>query len=128
MADIFDWIDCEDCPSYEFYEGRTEGDPDSYYPGEAECSDGDFGNGHPCERMLSRIEEGLEDGDFDFPRYYLLNSRYLTGSETKEDYWDELSAWPDTDWATHPYWQIFYDKTAPAGFDTVEEVYEGVFQ
>jgi hypothetical protein len=68
MADIFDWIDCEDCPHYEFYEGRTEGDPDSCYPDEAECSDGDFGNDHPCERMLSRIEEGLEDGDFNFSR------------------------------------------------------------
>jgi hypothetical protein len=66
-------------------------------PGEAECFDGDFGNDHPCERMLSRI---------------------------KEDYWDVLGTWPDVDWSKRPYWQIFYDETAPVGFDTVEEVFQ----
>jgi hypothetical protein len=92
MANIWDFIDCEGCPCYEFYKGRTEGDPDSCYPDEAKCSDGDFGNDYPCERMLSRIEEGLEDGDFGFSLFYLVNSKYLTDSETKEDYWDVLSA------------------------------------
>jgi hypothetical protein len=78
--------------------------------------------------MLSRIEEGLRDGDFSFSLSYLVNSWCLTESETKEDYWDVLEAWPDVDWSKHPYWQIFYDATAPVGFDTVGEVYAEVFQ
>jgi hypothetical protein len=128
MADIWDFMDCRDCTCYKFHRGRTEGDPDRCYPDEAECFDGDFGSDYPCGRMLSRIEEGLQDGDFEFSLYYLVNSRLLTDPETKEDYWDVLEAWPDIDWGKHPYWQIFYDETAPAGFDTAEEVYEEVFQ
>jgi hypothetical protein len=77
--------------------------------------------------MLSRIEEGLQDGDFGFSLSYLVNSWCLTESETKEDYWDVLEAWPDVDWSKHPYWRIFYDETAPTGFDTAKEVYEEVF-
>jgi hypothetical protein len=126
--DIFNFFDCEDCPDYELYRGRTEGDPNSCYPDEAECTDGDFGNDYPCERLLSRIEVGLEDGDFGFSRSYLVNNWCLTDPETREDYWDVLSAWPDVDWDLHPYWQIFYDETAPVGFDTAEEVYKEVFQ
>jgi hypothetical protein len=75
--------------------------------------------------MLSRIEEGLEDGDFDFSQYYFVNSRCLTDSDTKEDV---LSAWPDVDWTEHLYWQIFYNGKAPIGFNTAEEVYGWVFQ
>jgi hypothetical protein len=59
---------------------------------------------------------------------YLINTWCLTDPERKDDYWDVLAAWPDTDWSEYPYWQIFYDGTAPVGFDTVEEVYEEVFQ
>jgi hypothetical protein len=121
-------MDCEGCPYYKFHKGRTWGDPDSCYPDEAECSDGDFGNDHPCERMLSRIKEGLEDGDFGFSLSFLISRWNLADSEIKEDYWDVLSAWPDVDWDEHPYWRIFYDETDPVGFDTIEEVYEEVFQ
>jgi hypothetical protein len=128
MADIWDFMDCGDCPYYKVRKGRTGGDPDDCYPDEAECSDGDFGNDHPCGRMLSRIAEGLQDGDFGFSLSYLVNAWRLTESETKEDYWDVLGAWPDIDWSEHPCWQIFYDETAPVGFDTVEEVYREVFQ
>jgi hypothetical protein len=78
--------------------------------------------------MLSRIEEGLQDGDFGFSLSYLVDARCLTESETKDAYWDVLGTWPDIDWSKHPYWQIFYDDTAPVGFDTAEEVYAGVFQ
>jgi hypothetical protein len=78
--------------------------------------------------MLSRIEEGLQDGDFGFSLSYLVNGRCLTESGAKEDYWDVLSAGPDVDWTRHPYWQIFYDEIAPVGFDTVREVYEEVFR
>jgi hypothetical protein len=78
--------------------------------------------------MLSRIEEGLQDGDFGFSLSYLVNAWCLTDPETKEDYWDVLGAWPDIDWSKHPYWQIFYDDTAPVGFDTAAEVYAAVFQ
>jgi hypothetical protein len=127
MANIFDFMDCEDCSHYKVYKGRTQGDPYNCYPGEAECSDGDFGSYHPCERMLSRIEEGLSDGDFAFSLSYLVSSRCLTEPETKECYWDVIEAWPGVDWNGHPYWQIFYDETAPRGFDTATEVYEEVF-
>jgi hypothetical protein len=78
--------------------------------------------------MLSRIEEGLRDGDFGFSLSYLVNRWCLTDSETKEDYWDVLAAWPEVDWSKHRYWQIFYDETAPVGFDTAKEVYKEVFQ
>jgi hypothetical protein len=78
--------------------------------------------------MLSRIREGLDDGDFGFSRSYLVSSWYLTESEAKEGYWDVLGSWPDIDWTEHPYWQIFYDETAPVGFDTAAEVYREVFQ
>jgi hypothetical protein len=127
MADIWEFMDCEGCPCYEFHGGVTEGDPDGCYPDEAECSDGDFGNDHPCDRMLSRIEEGLEEGEFCFARYYFVNGWCLTDPETKSGYWDVLEAWPDIDWNAHLYWQIFYDETAPVGFDTAREVYEEVF-
>jgi hypothetical protein len=128
MPDIFNWIDCEGCPHYTLRRGRTWGDPDDCYPDEAECFDGDFGNAHPCDRMLSRIEEGLRDGDFDFSRSYLVNAWCLTDPETKEDYQDVLDAWPGIAWNEHPYWQIPYGRTDPVGFDTVEEVYAEVFQ
>jgi hypothetical protein len=78
--------------------------------------------------MLSRVEEGLEDGDFGFSRYYLVNAWCLTDPETKDGYWDVLESWPDIDWSKHPYWRIFYDTTAPVGLDTVEEVYAEVFR
>jgi hypothetical protein len=78
--------------------------------------------------MLARIEEGLRDGDFAFSRSFLVDSRVLAASEAKEEYGDVLSAWPDVDWSKHLYWRIFYDETAPTGFDTVGEVYEEVFQ
>jgi hypothetical protein len=78
--------------------------------------------------MLSRIEEGLQDGDFAFSLSYLVNSRCLTDPETREGYWDVLGAWPDVDWTKHPYWRIFYDETAPVGFDTVKKVYEEIFR
>jgi hypothetical protein len=125
---IFDFMDCEGCPHYKFHKGGTWGDPDSYYPDESECSDGDFGNDHPCGRVLSRIEEGIRDGDFGFSLSYLVSARCLTDPEMKEVYRDVLGAWPDIDWSKYRYWQIFYDDTAPAGFDTVKEVYEEVFQ
>jgi hypothetical protein len=76
--------------------------------------------------MLSRIEEGLQDDEFNFSRFYLVDRWRLADCE--EEYWDVLGAWPDIDWSKHPYWQIFYDETAPAGFDTVREVYREVFQ
>jgi hypothetical protein len=82
MADIFEWIDCEDCPYYRFHQGRTWGDPDDCYPDEVECLDGDY----PCDRMIARIEEGLQDGDFAFSLSYLADFRCLTAPETKEDY------------------------------------------
>jgi hypothetical protein len=128
MADIFDFMDCEGCPHYKFHAGRTWGDPDSCYPDESECTDGDFGNDYPCERMLSRIEECIEDGDFGFSLSYLVSSWRLTDPETKEDYQDVLEAQPDTDWTKHPYWRIFYDETDPVGFDTAGEIYTEVFQ
>jgi hypothetical protein len=128
MPDIFSWMDCGGCPYYRFHRGRTGGDPDTCCPDEAECLDGDFGSNHPCDRMISRIEEGLRDGDFAFSLSYLVNSWCLTDPETKDDYWDVLAAWPDIDWSEHPYWQIFYGTESPAGFDTAEEVYEEVFQ
>jgi hypothetical protein len=128
MADIWDFMDCEGCPYYKFHEGRAWGDPDSCYPDEDECLDGDFGNEYPCERMLSRLEEGLQDGDFNFSSSYLVNAWCLTESGTKEDYQDVLGAWPEIDWSKHLYWRIFYDATTPVGFDTAEEVYKEVFQ
>jgi hypothetical protein len=78
--------------------------------------------------MLSRIEEGLQDGDFDFAWSCLVSAGHLTDPEMGEDYWIVLEAWPDIDWSRHRYWRIFYDGTAPAGFDTAEEVYREVFQ
>jgi hypothetical protein len=122
--DIFEWFDCTDCPCYRFHKGRTAGDPDRCYPDEAACADGDFGNEYPCSRMLSRIEEGLRNTDFGFPLSYLVEGRRLT----EKEYWDVLEAWPDVEWTTHPYWQVFYDETVPVGFDSVEEVYEEVFR
>jgi hypothetical protein len=77
--------------------------------------------------MLARIAEGLEDGDFGFSTFCLVTAGCLTDPEMKEGYGDVLGAWPDTDWSGHPYWQVFYDETAPVGFDTVEAVYAGVF-
>jgi hypothetical protein len=73
--------------------------------------------------MISRIEEGLQDGDFNFSRYYLVDAWCLSDLETKDDYWDVLAAWPDIDWSSHRYWQIFYDSTDPVGFDTAEAAY-----
>ncbi|MDR1073824.1 MAG: hypothetical protein LBL45_09155 [Treponema sp.] len=128
MADIWDFIDCEGCPHYRFRKRRTRGDPDRCCPDEAECSEGDFGDERPCGRTLSRIEEGLRDGDFGFSLSYLIDSRSLTDSETKEGCWDVLEARPDVDWGKRPYWRVFYDETAPIGFDTAEEAYEEVFQ
>jgi hypothetical protein len=128
VVDIFDFMDCVDCPYYKFHKGRTGGDPDSCYPDEAECSNGDFGNDYPCERMRSRIKEGLQDGDFDFSLSCLVNAWCLTDPETKEEYSAVLEAWPDINWSEHPYWRVFYDDTAPMGFDTVEEVYAEVFR
>jgi hypothetical protein len=65
VPDIFDFMDCEGCPSYSRREARLT--PDPYYSelGEAECSDEGFGESRPCERMLARIEEGVRGGDFD---------------------------------------------------------------
>jgi hypothetical protein len=128
MADIWDFMDCEDCPYYEFHRGVTEGDPDSCYPDETECRDGDFGNDHPCDRMLSRIEEGVRDGDFSFSLSYLIDAKDLTGPEAEKYYWDVLEAWPGIDWNSHCYWLIFYDATNPQGFDTAKEIYTEVFQ
>lgn len=125
--DIFDFMDCVGCSHYRFYKGRVWGDPYNCYPDEAECVDGDFGSDHPCDRMLSRIEEGLADGDFGFSRSYLVNSWCLTDPGTKDAYWDVSGAWPDVDWSGHRYWRIFYDETEPVGFDTAEEVYDNVF-
>jgi hypothetical protein len=51
----------------------------------------------------------------------------LTGPEAKNYFWDVLEAWPNVDWKEHPYWNIFYDETEPAGLDTVEEVYARCF-
>jgi hypothetical protein len=73
--------------------------------------------------MRSRIEEGLQDGGFGFSRFYVVDRGCLTDPETRGDYAEVLAAWPDIDWKEHPYWQLFYDDTAPAGFDTVREVY-----
>jgi hypothetical protein len=128
MADIFDFMDCEGCPCHKVSMGKTWGDPDTCCPGEVECFDGDFGNGYPCSRMLSRIEEGLRDGDFAFARSYLVNAWCLTDPEIKENYRDVLAAWPDVAWDKHPYWRIFYDETSPMGFNTAAEVYKEVFQ
>jgi hypothetical protein len=125
--DIFSFMDCEGCPHYSVRRGSASGDPDSCWLDEAECSDGDFGNDRPCERMLSRIKEGLEDGDFGFSRSFLLTRWHFADITIREIYWDVLSAWPDVDWDSHAYWQLFYDTTDPVGFDTVEEVYEEVF-
>jgi hypothetical protein len=78
--------------------------------------------------MLSRIEEGLQDGDFEFSSSYLVSSWCLTEPETKDVYSDVLAAWPGIDWSKHLYWRIFYDETDPVPLDTARQVYEEVFQ
>jgi hypothetical protein len=102
---IFDYMDCEGCPHCVERAGRTGGDPDDCRPPEFVCNDGDFGGDYPCERMLARIEEGIDDAEFD----------------------TESSALMATPWSAYPYWQIFYDGRAPAGFGSLEEVCKAIF-
>ncbi|MDR1315685.1 MAG: hypothetical protein LBK13_02325 [Spirochaetales bacterium] len=127
MAEIWDFMDCEGCPRNKCNGSKALEGPGGRRPKE-ECSRESFGGSYPCERMLSRIEEGLRDGDFGFSASYLVSGWCLTDPETKNDYWDVRGAWPDIDWAGHRYWQIFYDETRPSGFDTAMEVYRKVFQ
>jgi hypothetical protein len=78
--------------------------------------------------MLSRIEEGLRDGDFYFNLSFLAETEHLTDPAMKEDYEYVFKACPGVAWDAHRYWQVFYDgETAPIGYDTPEAVYEGVF-
>jgi hypothetical protein len=75
--DIFDFMDCEDCPYYRFHRGRTGGDPGDCYPEEAECLDGDFGNDHPCGRMLGAIGDMIRDGMFESDSGFLASREFL---------------------------------------------------
>jgi hypothetical protein len=127
MAEIWDYMDCVGCSSFKLYVGKTQGDPYNCYPDESECSEGDFGRNYLCSRILARLGEGLRDGDFSFSNSFLTEARYLTDPEMRSDYADVLEARPDVDWSEHSYWQIFYDATAPEGFDTLKEIYEKVF-
>jgi hypothetical protein len=125
--DIFDFMDCGGCPHYTDLAGRSWGDPDYCYPPDSACADGDFGDVYPCERMLSRIADGLRDGDFQFGSYELIESSYLLGAG-RPDYLEALAAWPDVDWSASPYWQIFYDERKPIGFDSAKEVCYKLFR
>jgi hypothetical protein len=127
MAEIWDYMDCVGCNSFKLHVGKTQGDPYDCYPDESECSEGDFGRKYLCSRMLARLEEGLRDGDFSFCNSFLTEGRYLSDPEMRYAYADVLEACPGVDWGGHSYWQIFYDKTAPVGFDTLEDIYEKLF-
>jgi hypothetical protein len=117
MADIFDRMGCDDCPYYT-----------PYYADGGGCPAGSFGDDYPCEGMLSCIEEAVENGGIELAWSRLISAGYLTDPETREDNRDLLSAWPGVDWSKHPYWRLFYDDTPPEGYDSLEEVYERVFQ
>jgi hypothetical protein len=128
MMDIWDFVDCGGCLRYGQVNGRVGGDPSRCYPVKEKCFDGDFGNEYPCERMLSRIEEGLRDGDFMSADFELVESEYMLSPGNRSDYSNEFAAWPAIDWGSRPYWQLFYDEREPIGFDSALEVYDKVFR
>jgi hypothetical protein len=127
-VDIWDLIDCSDCRSYTLVKGRFGGDPDNCYPEEELCAEGCFDDGHPCKRVLARIEEGIEDGEFETEDYDLVESSWMNDMGARIYYGEVFDAWAGVDWGERLYWQVYYDGRAPTGFDTAAEVYEKVFR
>jgi hypothetical protein len=111
-------IDCDVCQRY--VNGVERGYSSSYPPEEL-CTDGDFGNDYPCERMVVRFEEGVGGGDFDTESYVLIERADATNLDAQKVLGDAVRDWSAVDWSAHPYWQLFWDGSAPVWFDSAAD-------
>jgi hypothetical protein len=126
IYDALEFADCSVCPYYQLHKGRTQGDPDSCFPDEAECThDSDFGSNGPCEAMEANIEGLLCDGELEDDDGYLATGEYMVGAVSNEEI--EIAVCAGIDFAAHPYWFIPCSHEEPVPFDTIQEVFHEYF-
>jgi hypothetical protein len=136
---IFDFIDCEDCVCRKHRSAHLTADPYYSEPAESECRDGDFGEEHPCDRMLSRIDEGIRDGDFDGAAMLDRNGELQRGNIAAREYLEEdkmdpenPSWYKEADFSSAPYWWVPDNCGAadnePYPLGSLEEVFDEFFR
>jgi hypothetical protein len=121
FGDIFDYLNCRSCPSFHHTPAKIWGDPDSCYPEESECGDGDFGQEYMCGRIADAIENGIMNGEFSSGEGYLATADVMLDAPQADR--EALG----TDFTTADFWLVFYDERPPVPLKNIEEVYNACF-
>ena len=127
--DIFECMDCIDCPSYRRQAAHITADAYDSEPEEAECSDGDFGGDYPCDRMLGAINDRILDGELETEHGRFIDREWAKQIQ-QGDTDCEVEPWfMDFDFSPAPFWWIPDRFTAeePIPYKDEEEIYGAWF-
>ena len=121
FGDVLDIVNCSGCPSFHRTPAKIWGDPDTCYPEESRCTDGDFGQEYICGEIADAIEEGIMNGEFSNNNGYLATAEFMLDAPQAER--EALGA----DFTAADFWLVFYDERPPVQLKNIEEVYNVCF-
>jgi hypothetical protein len=131
--DIFEIMDCVDCPSYDHHAECLTADPYGSEPEESVCSDGDFGRRHACGRMLGAINDLISDGELETGSGCFV-SREWAEKERQGGHDSGAESWfTGFDFSSAPFWWIPDDYALgevngePMPYRSEQEIYDDWF-
>ncbi|GHT57925.1 hypothetical protein FACS1894109_11110 [Spirochaetia bacterium] len=131
--DIFDYMDCVGCDSYQHIREKIAAEPDKCYEAEDLCTE-DSPDSGLCERMRSVIEERIYEGELEVPGGKLYDHTFLEGCPVEEigafneDYKPSWWGKETVDFSSAPYWFVSDDpEKVPVAYKDEWEVFQEYF-